>query len=588
MRVDRWSTWSLLSEVITKHSRSIAGMALATVVWAIDDSVVRPYLLKLLLDAMSDTAERTSSALYWYLLGIVALYAAARFVITAVVRLWDWLSVKLVPAVKAFIMERLTAYALGHAYGFAGAIGSGTVASSIHTAAEGFPQLIIPFVGRFLGSTCRVLFAVAMLWATLTPAAVIMTFWVMLFLGGGLWWAQSSRRLADAASRTYADVTGGITDILSNMLAVYLYNRQSYESSVLHRWGNEWMRAERVRDLALVKLYIIQGFSFFVLELLTVWCVVRSYLAGYSTAGDAALVVSINMVLLEALWDVPQEVTQFVRALGRVSQGLRTVTAPYTLLNKPHALPLAVERGCIVFDKVSFAYPGMVPLFTQLSFTIDPGQRVGIVGYSGSGKTTMMHLLLRLRDIQAGAIMIDNQNIAEVAQATIRDAITLIPQDPSLLHRSVLDNIRYGNLNASFDEVVEAAQHAHAHDFIVQMQGGYDAIVGEQGMYLSSGQRQRIVIARALLKNAPIIIMDEATSALDSATEEALSLAFRALTTGRTTIVIAHRISTLLEMDRILVCDAGSIVQDGTHQQLIRVPGVYRQLCELQCGRFQW
>ncbi len=588
MRVERWSTWSLMREITVQHRGSIAGMALATIIWAIDDSVIRPYLLKLLLDGMSDTAVRSDYAFYWYLMGLVGLYGIARFIITAVVRLWDWLSIRLVPAVKASIMERLTNYALGHAYGFAGAIGSGTVASSIHTAAEGFPQLIIPFVGRFLGSTCRVLFAVGMLWVTLMPAALIMTFWVLLFLGGGLWWAQSSRRLADAASRTYADVTGGITDILANMLAVYLYNRQQHEGTVLHRWGLAWTSAERARDCALIKLYLIQGFSFFVLELLTVWYVVSSYCAGRATPGDAALVVSINMVLLEALWDVPQEVTQFVRALGRVSQGLDTVTAPYELVDQPAAYPLRVATGRIVFDRVSFAYEGMKPLFFDLSLVIPAGQRIGIVGYSGSGKTTLMHLLLRLRDIQSGAILIDNQNIAQVCQVSLRDAITFIPQDPSLLHRTVRANIAYGKPNASFEEIVEAARRAHAHDFIMQMRGGYDAVVGEQGMYLSSGQRQRIVIARALLKNAPIIIMDEATSALDSLTEEALALALRTLTQGRTTIVIAHRIATLLDMDRIIVFDAGRIVQDGTHADLITVPGVYRQLCELQCGRFQW
>lgn len=235
---------------------------------------------------------------------------------------------------------------------------------------------------------------------------------------------------------------------------------------------------------------------------------------------------------------------------------------------------------------MDFCYKNTVPLFQNQSITILPGQKVGLVGYSGGGKSTLVRLLLRLYDVTGGAIRIDGQDIREVTQASLRNAITMIPQEPVLFQRSLKDNIRYGNVEGTDKAVVEAAKAAHAHDFITQLPQGYETLVGERGVKLSGGQRQRIAIARAFLKNAPILILDEATSQLDSVTEHLIQKSLTQLMEGKTTLVIAHRLSTLLKMERILVLDRGKILEDGAHEVLVSAGNLYQKLWEAQVGGF--
>lgn len=240
----------------------------------------------------------------------------------------------------------------------------------------------------------------------------------------------------------------------------------------------------------------------------------------------------------------------------------------------------------IEFDNVSFGYNDNSYLFKHKCLTIDSGQKVGLVGYSGSGKSTFVNLILRLYDIQSGEILIDGQNISDVTQDSLRSNIGMIPQDPSLFHRSLMENIRYGKIGASDEEVILAAKRAHAHEFIMNTEHGYDSLVGERGIKLSGGQRQRIAIARAILKDAPILILDEATSSLDSVTESAIQESLNKLMQNKTTVVIAHRLSTLIKMDRILVFDKGKIIQDGTHTKLLAEDSLYKTLWNAQIGGF--
>ena len=265
---------------------------------------------------------------------------------------------------------------------------------------------------------------------------------------------------------------------------------------------------------------------------------------------------------------------------------------PLEILDKPNAITLNCTHGQITFDNVQFHYKGTEPLFQNKSIEINAGQKVGLVGYSGGGKSTFVNLILRLYDVTDGAIMIDGQDIRDVNQDSLRENIAMIPQDPSLFHRSLMENILYGRIDASDEEVIEAAKKAHAHEFITMLPQGYDSLVGERGIKLSGGQRQRIAIARAILKNAPILILDEATSQLDSVTESLIQESLWELmqgqtdTSGKTTIVIAHRLSTLLDMDRILVFDKGKIVEDGTHSKLLAKAALYKSLWDAQVGGF--
>jgi ATP-binding cassette subfamily B protein len=241
-----------------------------------------------------------------------------------------------------------------------------------------------------------------------------------------------------------------------------------------------------------------------------------------------------------------------------------------------------VPRGEVRFENVTFSYPGHHSVFKNFNVTIPAGQKVGLVGLSGAGKTTFMNLMLRLYDLQAGKIFIDVQSIAEVTQKSLHENIAVIPQDASLFHRTLLENIRYGRLEATEEEVIAASKQAHCHEFIEQLDEKYASLVGERGIRLSGGQRQRIAIARALLKNAPILVLDEATSALDSATEKKIQESLALLMRDRTTIVIAHRLSTLAAMDRILVFQQGTIVEDGTIQELLQKNGHFAAFWKIQ------
>lgn len=271
---------------------------------------------------------------------------------------------------------------------------------------------------------------------------------------------------------------------------------------------------------------------------------------------------------------------------GTVSDSLQLIRKGHDLVDKPTAKPIVITNGRIQFEQVLFEYKKNRPIFENLNLTIPAGQKVGLVGFSGSGKTTFVNLLLRFYDIQSGHINIDNQDIAKVTQDSLRSQIAMIPQDSSLFHRTLMDNIRYGRLDASDEEVLQASKLAHCHEFIMQLDQEYEALVGERGIKLSGGQRQRIAIARAVLKNAPILILDEATSSLDSVTEKLIQDSLKKLMQNRTTIVVAHRLSTLSDMDRVLVFHHGKIIEDGTKENLLQANGHFATLWAMQTDGF--
>jgi ATP-binding cassette subfamily B protein len=369
------------------------------------------------------------------------------------------------------------------------------------------------------------------------------------------------------------------------MSIVRLFAGQKFETNNIKNWTNEVMTAERNFDWMLIKLFAFQSFSFFIMQTITLVYLIYARSMNHITVGDFALVFTINISIVDTLWNLGRQFITFSEQLGKVTQGLRITMNKPEITDHAKATNLIVHHGKIEFKAVTFCYHHESCLFDKLSVSIEPGQKVGLVGYSGSGKTTFVNLILRLFDINTGKIVIDEQNIAEVTQSSLRKQISLIPQDPTLFHRTLLENISYGK-EATIEEVIRAAKDAHAHEFIERLPQGYDTMVGERGIKLSGGQRQRIAIARAILKNSPILILDEATSALDSVTEQLIQESLLKLMQNKTTLVIAHRLSTLLHMDRILVFDQGKIVEDGSHNELISLNGLYAKLWRSQIEGF--
>ncbi len=305
---------------------------------------------------------------------------------------------------------------------------------------------------------------------------------------------------------------------------------------------------------------------------------------GQANAGDLTFVLALFFVVQGYLQDVGQQVRDLQRAVNEMEELIDIHAVPFEVSDRPGASELSVDKGEIRFDDVTFQYHGKAtPLFKDFSLKIAGGERVGLVGHSGSGKTTFVKLIQRLYDVTDGAILIDGQNVAEVTQESLRRQISIVPQEPVLFHRTLSENIAYGRPGASLDEVMEAAKLANAHEFICDMPKGYETLVGERGIKLSGGERQRVALARAFLADAPVLILDEATSSLDSKSEHLIQEAIERLIAGRTTLVVAHRLSTVKSMDRLLVFEHGEVVEEGTHTELLRLSdGIYRSLYERQ------
>jgi ATP-binding cassette subfamily B protein len=384
----------------------------------------------------------------------------------------------------------------------------------------------------------------------------------------------------------HSQLSGKIVDSIANANSVRLFAREKYEGQYLQDSLEDVANKFRKKGWFEFKLSLVQGFSVTILIAVMIFGLIKLRSLGMVTVGDFALILSLALYVTEGIWYFTEQVHRLNDLIGRCNQSLNVIVKPHEIIDKPQANKIKITNGNIEFNDVTFNYKSNRNIFENKSVIIPGGQRLGLVGFSGSGKTTFVNLIVRLFDVSSGTIKIDNQNIIDVTQDSLREQIGFIPQDPALFHRSLMENIRYGNINASDNDVIQAAQKAHAHEFIMTTPDGYQSLVGERGIKLSGGQRQRISIARAILKNAPILILDEATSALDSVTEGYIQDSLQNLMQNKTVIVIAHRLSTLLAMDRILVFDQGKIVEDGNHLSLLKKEGMYAHLWNSQVGGF--
>ena len=423
--------------------------------------------------------------------------------------------------------------------------------------------------------------------------------WLLLpFIGWIIGFALVMRFLIPKLGRTAAAqadarslMTGRITDAYSNIATVKLFSHGAREAAYAKQSMEEFMVTVHAQMRLATMLHTC---SFLVNTSLTlstaalgIWLWHQGQVGVGAVATATAMALRVNGLSQYIMW----ESARLFENIGTVSDGMATLSKPQTILDKPNAPPLKVVRGEIKFDKVDFSYEAGKPLLQDFNLTIRPGEKIGLIGRSGAGKSTIVNLLLRFYEPQNGTISIDGQNVGDVTQESLRAQIGLVTQDTSLLHRSVRDNIVYGRPNATDEEMMQAAERAEAADFIPNLSDakgrrGYDAHVGERGVKLSGGQRQRIAIARVMLKDAPILLLDEATSALDSEVEAAIQESLDKMMDGKTVIAIAHRLSTIAAMDRLIVLDKGHIVEQGTHAELLAQNGLYAKLWSRQSGGF--
>lgn len=377
---------------------------------------------------------------------------------------------------------------------------------------------------------------------------------------------------------------GALADAVSCNSVVKAFGAETREETrlrhVMSKWDSRTRRTWRRGTLN----GTIQGLLMTLMQAGILGTGLYMWTIGLASAGDITFVLAMFFVLQGYLRDVGMHIRNLQRSVNDMEELVALSSMPLGVEDKAGARPIAIGKGAINFDHVTFRYGSHpTPLYRDFSVAIKPGERVGLVGHSGSGKTTFVKLIQRLYDINGGAITIDGQNIADVQQASLRGQIAIVQQEPILFHRTLAENIAYGRPDASRSEIIEAARQANAHDFIMDLPKGYETLVGERGVKLSGGERQRVAIARAFLADAPVLILDEATSSLDSESEVMIQEAMERLMVGRTTLVIAHRLSTVRALDRLLVFDKGRIVEEGNHEALIRLQGgIYRRLFERQ------
>ncbi|MDA0128368.1 ABC transporter ATP-binding protein [Vibrio sp. MarTm2] len=419
-----------------------------------------------------------------------------------------------------------------------------------------------------------------------------MMIWLGCYVAIQIYFVPKLKKVASEQADARSTMTGRIVDSYTNIATVKLFSHSKRETE----YAEKGMRG--FLDTVYKQMRLVTGFDVaveitnyllvFSVGALSIYLWMDGSISVGSIAIAIALALRINGMSMWIMW----EVGALFENMGTVVDGIKTLSKPIDIQDKDNAKPLTVEQGGIEFDNVSFHYGDKTKgVISNLNLNIKPGEKVGLVGRSGAGKSTLVNLLLRFHDVESGKIKIDGQVISDVTQDSLRAKIGMVTQDTSLLHRSIRDNILYGNPDATEDDLLRATKQAHAHEFIETLSDpfgntGYDAQVGERGVKLSGGQRQRIAISRVLLKDAPLLILDEATSALDSEVEAAIQESLDELMEGKTVIAIAHRLSTIAAMDRLIVLDKGEVVEQGTHQELVQSGGIYAQLWNHQTGGF--
>ena len=465
---------------------------------------------------------------------------------------------------------------------------SGALSERVTNVAQNARRLMVEFVYNVLSLFITFVvtsFIISSVSKTLTGVFIC---GFILLIPINVWLTKKQVILSKIMAELSAKLRGQVIDVVTNIAAVQQFARRSFEIVRLDETVDEYTKATlksgRYREWVLLTNNIL--ISLFI-GTIVIWTFFL-WLRGMVTIGTLVMITTLVGGFIHSLTAIGQNLNNIMEFYGEMQNGLREIIRPHEIVNKPNAGKFVVNGGTVVFDNATFAYDkDPRKIFEGLSFTVKSGQKVGIVGTSGAGKTTVMKLLLRQHDLTSGGISIDGQDIRDVTQESLRENVSIVPQEPMLFHRTIRENIMYGKLEATEAEMIEVAKKAQAHDFIELLPQKYDSLVGERGVKLSVGQRQRIAIARAFLKNAPILILDEATSALDSESEVAVQKALQNLMEDKTVFAIAHRLSTLREMDRILVFKDGKVVEDGTHRTLLKnKEGVYASFWSHQAGGF--
>jgi len=542
---------------------------------------IQPYVLKKLIDAA--TPYLGKEFLIQATLIPVGILISLTVLNNLAWRLNNYVHLKSLPDLKADIIDEASDYVHGHSFKFFQDNLSGAVTNKIVDLANNTDSLITNCRSLFQGSL--VIFSAIFIAAIVSPIfSGIFLVWTLLFIRAAFYFSKGIEPYSNTFAESRSHAIGNVVDSFVNAINVILFARESYEKKFLRKSLNEMIVKDKVLQAKLMRYAFIMSSLTVSVQAITIILLIYFGVKGLLTIGDFALIFMLTNTLLEEVWHFTETLFKIAEQVGIFNQSLSFISTKHEIVDSENAVPLKMKMGAIVFSRVKFFYNETQKLFEDKTLVINDCEKVGLVGYSGSGKSTFVNLITRTFDIQSGDILLDNQSIRSVTLKSLRENIAFIPQDPTLFHRNIMENIRYGKLNATDEEVIEAAKKAHVDEFVKEMPKGYQTLVGERGIKLSGGQRQRISIARAILKDAPILILDEATSALDSQTESLIQKSLGFAMQNKTVIVVAHRLSTIKSMDRILVFDKGHIVEEGTHEYLLEKGKIYQNLWQVQQG----
>jgi len=543
-------------------------------------AISESYVLKLILDHLSQSADTQKAEWAFILAGILfAIYLLQNVFF----RISGFVGIRVLPTIRTEFRVDLFRHLRGHSQRFFSNHFSGSLSQKVVQAGRAIDNLIADLLWDGYVAICVALSGIVLL-ATVSPLVavteiVLLSIYLILATKIIMKGLPLHKQYADARSRT----TGYLADTVGNILSVITFAAQKREQSRIQDVclaENEKQRASW-RYQEYVRIFNDLATAIIIVCMIGVGIVF--WKKGVASVGDIAMIFSLTASLANAARSVSQQMLNVSEKIGDIRDALEIISVPHDIQDLSNARPLNQVRGEVTYDNVSFVYPeGGARLFNNLNVHIPAGQRVALVGPSGSGKTSLGRLLLRMYEPESGAIYVDGKDISTVTQASLRDHISVVSQDPALFHRSLRENIAYGKPSASFAEVEDAARFAYIHDFISSLTEGYQTFVGERGVKLSGGQKQRVAIARAILKDAPILLFDEATSSLDSESEYFIQQALEPLMRSRTVLCIAHRLSTIQHFDRILVFREGYIVEDGDHATLVSLDGIYANLWNRQ------
>jgi ATP-binding cassette, subfamily B, bacterial len=555
----------------------LSGLAMQAV------SLLAPWFLRQFFNTLA--LSRPSAIAAAALLSTLAVIGTLWVIDRILRRVEDISNIYLQSGIMAELYEDTFEYLLGHSYNFFISNFAGSLTHKVSRYTRAFETIADNVLIQFYPAALFIVGAVGVLFVRNHWLGIALGVWCIAFV-----WFQvfiARKRQSVRAERSEADtrVTATLADAISNQSNIALFSGLGHESLRLNESVADWHKKT-------MRAWLFDGWMWFGIGIFVVaiqvgllWGAIVLWRAGQVTLGDFVLIQSYLLTVFNQLMNIGFQLRRFYDAFADAGEMLAILQKPHDIIDAPGATALVVSEGQVSFDAVKFYFQEKSPVLRDLNVEIQGGQKVALVGPSGAGKSTITKLLLRLYDVPQGNILIDGQDIAKVTQDSLRDAIAFVPQEPILFHRTLMENIRYGRRDATDEEVVAAAKAAHC-EFIERLPEGFDTFVGERGIKLSGGERQRVAIARAILKDAPILVLDEATSALDSESEALIQDALSNLMRGKTVLVIAHRLSTIMKMDRILVLEQGSVVADGTHDELLKQGGLYHKLWSIQAGGF--